>query len=409
MSNKNVICERAKTYLKKLNTITAGKRKVDIEALKKEISTIRKENLDNLSSRIEPAIEALEANGFTVHLAYSLNEAYSALSSIIEKEKFVVKSKSNMVSRILHGHKIKPELVETDLGDFVAVALNSKDAHPVLPAVGLSAEKIAGKLQGKLKTSVEPTPEGIASAVREYLRKKIYSANVGITGANAITADGSVVILENEGNISLVSRCVNTHVVVAGVEKVVKNLGQAMQIAHASAVFGTNQYMPSYVNVISGPSKTADIESTTITGAQGARSVHIILIDTRNAIPEEFKSLLACINCGACLDVCDAYLATSAISGAGKSQYKGIKYLAEDLLDGKAVPDLIFKCSTCRACTEICPAGIPLRDIMLRLREYCVEHEIAPKELDSMIKNIRKTGNPFARKKATIDDKLYCC
>ena len=406
------IASRATTYLMKLRAVASDKRKVNLEALRREVTAIRTEAVEKLTERIEPTIEALEANGFQVHLVYSLADAYKTLAKLTEGHRYLVKSKSNMVNRVLTGHKLKTAPVETDLGDFVADALKTKDVHPVLPAVGLSAKIIAKKLKKVIGKNVVATPEGIASAVRGYLREKIYKATLGLTGANAITLDGSIVILENEGNISLITRCPDTHVVVAGVEKIVKDLSEATTISHASAVWGTNQYMPSYVNIISGPSKTADIESTTITGAQGAKEVHVILIDTRKALPEEFHTLLQCINCGACLDVCDAYLASDSAgssSSAGKSQYKGIKYLAEELIDGKPAPDLVFKCSTCKACTEICPAGIPLRDIMIRLREYCVEHETTPKELESMISNIRKTGNPFARKKATLDDKLYCC
>jgi len=404
------IANRAETYIIKLRALEEGSakdiRKIDLQKLREEVTAIRTDAIDSLSTRIEPTIDALEANGFKVHLVYSLADAYKTLVKLTDGHKYLVKAKSNMVNRVLTGHKLKTALVETDLGDFVADTLKSKDVHPVLPAVGLSAEEIARKLKKVIKTKIIATPEGIASAVRGYLREKIYKASLGLTGANAITMDGSIVLLENEGNISLVSRCPDTHIIVSGVEKIVNDLPEALKIAHAATVWGTNQYMPSYVNIISGPSKTADIERTTVTGAQGAKEVHIILIDTRKALPEEFQALLACINCGACLDVCDAYLASES---AGKSQYKGIKYLAEELVDGKPSPELIFKCSTCKACTEICPAGIPLRDIMIRLREYCVEHEISPKELNSMIANVRKTGNPFARKRATLDDKLYCC
>lgn len=413
MTQSKDIANRAKNYIVKLNGLQTAGQKICLEALKHEVTAIRKSAVDNLSENIEPTIDALEGNGFKVHLVYSLSEARKVLEQLVSGEKLIVKSKSNLVNRVLSGKKPRYKIVETDLGDFVADIVGSRDAHPVLPAVSLSCEEIAKKLKGKVGLTVKPTPEGIAEGVRSYLREKIYQAKVGLTGANAITADGSIVILENEGNISLITRCADTHISIVGVEKIVENIDQAMKISHASAVFGTNQYMASYVSVISGPSKTADLESTTITGAQGAKSAHVILVDTRKSIPDEFKSLLQCINCGACLSVCDAYLVSSTSKKTtgrrGKSQYKGIKYLAEDMLDGNLNASEVFKCSTCRACTEICPAGIPLRDIMIKLREYCVEKNLSPKQLESMIKNVRKTGNPFARKKAKIDDKLYCC
>ena len=124
--------------------------------------------------------------------------------------------------------------------------------------------------------------------MRNYLREKILTAEAGISGANAITSDGKILILENEGNISLVSRWPETHIIVAGFEKIVPHLEEALKVIQASAIWGTGQDFPVYDSIIAGPSKTSDIQNQTILGDQGAIVVFLDLVDNgRSQLIEE--------------------------------------------------------------------------------------------------------------------------
>ena len=164
-------------------------------------------------------------------------------------------------------------------------------------------------LKEKFGAILSRRPEEIANFVRGVLREKISKAKVGITGANAITADGSIVILENEGNISLVSRIPDKHIVVSSFDKIVPTIEDALVVVRAASVFGTGQKFPVYLNIISGPSKTADIQNQIVTGAQGAKEVYLILLDNGRSeiLRTDYKELLYCINCGACLNFCPVY------------------------------------------------------------------------------------------------------
>ncbi len=63
---------------------------------------------------------------------------------------------------------------------------------------------------------------------------------------------------ENEGNIRAVSMMPKVHIVIAGVEKIVSTLEDAMQVVRAAAVYGVGQDIGTYVSVISGVSESLD-------------------------------------------------------------------------------------------------------------------------------------------------------
>ncbi|HEQ65463.1 MAG TPA: lactate utilization protein, partial [bacterium] len=270
----------------------------DRKLLKRDLIEFRKSNLEELDSLKKLAIENFKKNGIEVISVKSYSEARDELRKFINKGEKVVKSKSNCVNRIQLENYIKDaDICETDLGDFVSKIMGTHDEHPVLPSLSLKSADIAKKLEEFSGEKIKPEPNKIALFVRKFLRKKINEADIGLTGANLITADGEIILLENEGNISLVSRIPDTHIAVTSVGKLVKNSIEAVKVTQALAHWGTGQNRASYINIISGPSKSADIENKVITGAQGAKKVILIIIDDRGSYPDEiFNEINKCIN-----------------------------------------------------------------------------------------------------------------
>jgi len=389
--------------------------------LKKNISRIKDESIASIDTLISKAVSSFKKNGVTkIVQVNSYEEAEKQLVALLKGKKNIIKSKSNIINRV-DIKKVSTaigvnEILETDIGDFISEVTGQHDAHPVLPSLSLTPEKIVAKFQEKFGVTIEPTPEAIVKWIRNYLRKKIEMAEVGITGANIITSDGEIVLLENEGNISLVSRLPETHIVVTTVEKIVPTIEDAMKISKALAHWGTGQNRVSYVNVITAPSKTADIQNQVIEGAQGAKELIVILIDDRKKLAEKvgktihktgfrdegFNEILKCINCGACLSLCPAYFLSMAKNE--KPQYKGIKEMILDYLDGQADSDMVFSCTTCHMCHEICPVGIRLGDLMLELRNSVEQ----PKGNKEMFEKVKKFGNPFGEKPEESKE-VYCC
>ncbi len=92
----------------------------------------------------------------------------------------------------------------------------------------------------------------------------------------------------------------------------------------------------------------------------------------------DYQSILHCIRCGACLDVCPVF---RQIGGhAYNSTYSGpIGAVLNPLLEG--LPrhlELPFASSLCGACSEVCSAGIPLADHLVRLRRDAVTQGLTP-------------------------------
>ncbi len=399
------------SYKEKRDKILSEEEK---EKFREELRKIKKDSINNIKELKKKTMENLTKNGIKVIEAKDSTEANKKIREIIEKEKLVIKSKSNTANEINLNEELKDkELIETDLGDFIIQIFEGEDLHPVLPAVNLTPEQISKKIKEKLGKEIKPIPEEIANFVREYLREKIYKSKVGITGANIISSDGSIFILENEGNISLTSRIPDKHIILTSFEKIVQSREDALRIVKSAGVFGTGQDYPVYVSIISGPSKTADIQNKLITGAQGAKEVYLILLDNKRSeiLETEFKELLYCINCGACLNFCPVY--HQIFTRYGAKYFSGAKGVISSFFkeSGKeAYNNGAFFCTTCKQCQENCPIKIDLSNLMRDLRKELVKKDIEPDSVNEMIEHINKYGNPFGNiEEGKTPDKLYCC
>lgn len=71
----------------------------------------------------------------------------------------------------------------------------------------------------------------------------------------------------------------DVHIVVAYASQIVPDLGEGLALV--AEKYKNN--FPSLVSVISGPSRTADIEKTLVMGAHGPRELYLFLIDDLNA------------------------------------------------------------------------------------------------------------------------------
>ena len=389
------------------------KNNLERDKFREELYEIKRNAILNIQELKRKAIDNLKENGVEILEAKDAKEAREQIEKILEGKSKIVKAKSNAFNEIeTEGFLADKDLTETDLGDFLIQIFGEKEIHPVLPALHLTPEKISQKIKEKFNQEVEPKPETITNFVRNLLREKISQSEAGISGANVITADGRILILENEGNISLVSRYPDVHIIISGFEKIVPNLEDGLKIIKASAIWGTGQDFPVYVSIISGPSKTADIQNQTVIGAQGAKKVYLILLDNGRSkiLKEGFEELLYCINCGACLNFCPVFHQIGRNYGDKYLGSKGIIFagLSENLK--KAVDSNCFACTLCSACFENCPTKINLPELMKKLRSFLEKENLQTKENQEMIEKIRQFGNPFGKiEKGKIPQKLYCC
>ncbi len=116
-------------------------------------------------------------------------------------------------------------------------------------------------------------------APREELRETIRQADVGVTGTDyALAETGSLVILPRRGLSRLVSLVPPVHIALVRPEEVLETLHDLFLLRRLE-YYQQDRDMGSYLNFITGPSRTADIEMTIVQGVHGPRSVHLVLIE----------------------------------------------------------------------------------------------------------------------------------
>jgi len=387
---------------------------IDEEAIKRELRRIKEYSIKNLSALKAKAIESLKKQGVQVFEARDSKEAKEILLKLIPEGEVIVKSKSNVINEIgIEDLEKRNEIIETDCGDFLVQISEESSVHPVTPALHLTVDRIVRVIEKKFGVKLEEKPEEIVKWVRGYLREKILKAKIGLSGANIISADGGIFIVENEGNISLVSRLPEKHIIVASIDKIVSTIQDAITICKALAIYGTGASLPTYINVISSPSKTADIQKQIVYGAHGPKEVYLILLDNgRSKIIEEgLEEILYCINCGACLYFCPVYRQIFDNYGYKYFGGRGVSLISFIFGVEKAFERGLFYCTTCSACKEQCPLSIDIPSLIRKVREIAVKKNLTTKTNFEMVENLESVGNPFgeAIKEKEIPDKLYCC
>jgi L-lactate dehydrogenase complex protein LldF len=126
----------------------------------------------------------------------------------------------------------------------------------------------------------------------------------------------------------------------------------------------TGQPVSTYLNMITRPRGPAEKD--------GPREVHLVILDngrSRMYADAELRTTLKCIRCGACMNHCPVY--TRVGGHAYEAVYPGpIGKIVTPQVEGLASRhDLPHASSLCGACAEVCPVGIPISEILVRLRK----------------------------------------
>jgi L-lactate dehydrogenase complex protein LldG len=114
---------------------------------------------------------------------------------------------------------------------------------------------------------------------RNVVRQRLAECGMGITGADyAVAETGSVIVLPRRGLSRLVSVVPPVHVAIVRPGDVIGNLDDLFTLRRLE-FHGNGGEMGSYLNFITGPSRTADIEQTIVVGVHGPGEVHLVLLD----------------------------------------------------------------------------------------------------------------------------------
>ncbi|OIT23207.1 LutB/LldF family L-lactate oxidation iron-sulfur protein, partial [Glaesserella parasuis] len=339
---------------------------------------IRNHVLANLDAYLYQLSEKVQQNGGKVFFAETAEEATAYIRQIaLEKNaKKIVKSKSMVTEEIGLNNVLENEgikVVETDLGEYLLQIVGDKPSHIVVPAIHKDRYKIRQELHEQLGYNGSETPEEMTAFVRQVIRKDFLEADIGISGCNfAVAETGSVCLVTNEGNLRLATTVPKTHIAVMGMERLAPTFQEVDVLITMLARSAVGAKLTAYNTWLTGPRLEGETD--------GPEEFHLVIVDNgRSKILEsEFKEVLRCIRCGACLNTCPAY---RQIGGHGYgSIYPGpIGSVISPLLGGyEEFKELPYACSLCTACNSVCPVKIPLAQLILKHREHIAQNGMTP-------------------------------
>jgi len=336
--------------------------------LKHRGAAIRRETLADLDGWLDRLQQTLEGLGAHVHRCASPDEARRVVLDVARREgvRRVVKAKSMATEEIDLADALEAagiETVETDLGEYVVQVAGERPSHIITPVIHKTLRQIAEVLSREAGTPHPVDRDALTEWVRDELRSRLVDADMGSTGANFVAADtGTIVVVTNEGNGRFCTSLPRVHVCVMPVEKVVPRFADLGVLLPLLTMSATGQRLSNYLSMVTGPRRPGEID--------GPEQLHVVFLDHERTklLGTPYEDMLACIRCGACLNVCPVY---RKVGGhAYDSVYTGPmgKVLTPLLSAGEDGRDLPHASSLCGACTEACPVEIPLADLLVRLR-----------------------------------------
>ncbi len=346
----------------------AGFAGADLQAMRDAGEAIRSHTVANLHTYLDRFADNAEARGSKVFFAGTGGEAVEHIRRVLHDRgaRLIVKGKSMASEEIGLNHALEAdglEVVETDLGEYIQQVDREPPAHILVPAVHKSRTDVRDLFNRVHGTQLADEPAELTKLARRILRDRFLAADAGITGINfAVAESGSFVIVTNEGNGRMCSSLPRVHIAIMGMERIVPSFRELAVMLPLLTGSATGQRASTYLSVVSGPRRPEDPD--------GPDEVHVIVLDNGRSgiLATEFQSILHCIRCGACQNVCPVF---RQVGGhAYGSVYGGpIGAVLTPLLVGfERAGDLPHASSLCAACTDVCPVRIPLHEHLLALR-----------------------------------------
>lgn len=140
-------------------------------------------------------------------------------------------------------------------------------SDPLLDGLGLES-----RLPADIAVKIVPEADSFDERQRQDFRREVVASYIGITTADYLLADtASIVLLGGKGRARSVSLVPSIHVAVVPAGRMVGSYRRMLSSLDA-------RVLPSNVTVVTGPSKTADIEATLVHGAHGPREMHLFVV-----------------------------------------------------------------------------------------------------------------------------------
>jgi L-lactate dehydrogenase complex protein LldF len=339
--------------------------------LRQHIKQVRQHTLDNLEHYLGLFEQEAVHNGNRVHFARDGEELNNIVLDICQQHgaRRVAKGKSMVTEETRLNSFLQQaglDVMETDLGEYIIQLAGETPSHIVGPALHKSVGEIRDLFQSKHNLGDRDLSEtsDLVDEARQVLRDHFLKAEVGIIGANALVAEnGYSMLVTNEGNGDLCANLPKVLIVCTTIDRVLPRGEDATAMLRLLVRSATGQSQTCYTSFYSGPRRETDID--------GPVETYFVLLDNHRSdvLASDYREILECIRCGACLNHCPIY---ASVGGhAYGSVYQGpmgsvLTPLLTSLEQSHALPNA---CTSCGRCAEVCPADIPLPDLLRDLRQ----------------------------------------
>lgn len=349
------------------------------ERLRERAQALKREVIEHLDFYLDQFATQVERRGGKVHWAETAEDARRLVIEIARRAgaKEIVKAKTMVSEEIELNHALEAagiRPVETDMGEFILQLAGERPAHIVAPAMHKTRYDVSDLFVKHLRVEQTAEPEQLTSIARRALRESFARAPMGLSGANfAVAETGTIVLIENEGNIRFSTTAPRVHVALVGIEKLIPKMEDLAVFLRVLGRSGTGQKLTVYSSLLTGTRRP---------GEDGPDELHVVLVDNgriETLADPKMREALYCIRCGACLNACPVYrkigghaygwVYSGPIGALITPQFVGIENARE----------LPFASSLCAACREVCPVKINIPDLLLYLRGKAQERAPAAK------------------------------
>ncbi|MHB9012079.1 MAG: LUD domain-containing protein [Ignavibacteriaceae bacterium] len=392
---------RLNTQTFNTNRYEAVKKLDDYEDLKDRARAIKEKSIENMLQLISLLTKTIEARGGKVFYAKTKEDATKYIKDVClsHKANLVVKSKSITTEEIeLNSvlEKADIEVAETDLAEFILQVSKEQPSHNIAPAIHRSRESISELFKRNFRTdkSLE-TGEELTEFARDILRQKFLSADVGISGANLIAAEeGTLLLVESEGNIRLTTQLPAVHIAIAGIEKIIQSKKDFWVFIELLAASGTGQSLTSYTNILEPP---LDLPILNLNGREDKkREFHLVLVDNGRMLmreDEELKEALYCIRCSACMNSCANFQTVGGHAFGGECYVGGIGGAWTVGTTGNVEKGRFAElCTGCSRCVPNCPVRIDIPRLNTTIKNRLIKIDGGPSLQKLFFGNFTKLG-----------------
>jgi L-lactate dehydrogenase complex protein LldG len=157
----------------------------------------------------------------------------------------------------------------------------SLDAVPAALAAYLKSQNLPAEIEASPDPTLDRVPWAAAPMLRVMRGKPSGAEGVGVTSAFAAVAEtATLMIASGPQSPATMNFLPDTHVVVLPASRVVGPLEDAWDRLRATRDGAlVAAAMPRTVNLVTGPSRTGDIEQKIEMGAHGPRRLHVIVVE----------------------------------------------------------------------------------------------------------------------------------